>query len=114
MTELPDFLPETPNPIAFGLWMGAMAVRGAAGGADPREIGSDRAGAPLARRSADEFLECPTECGFGFVTDFMCECSDLDGWIGQSLRGDLHAPLGQVLDRRTAYDLDESIGQSRP
>jgi len=22
MTELPDFLPETPNPIAFGLWMG--------------------------------------------------------------------------------------------
>jgi hypothetical protein len=36
-----------------------------------RELGLDRTGSPLVRRSADELFERPAKCGFGFVADFV-------------------------------------------
>ena len=69
-----------------------------------------RACSPLARGPADKFLECPAERGFGFVANVMGDSGNLDAGIRKSLGGNLHAPLGQVLDRRTAHDLGKAIG----
>ena len=73
----------------------------------------DRAGSPLARRPTDEFLERPAECGFGFVADFMGDSGNLNAGFRKPLGGDLHTPLGQILDRRTAHDLGKAIGPRR-
>ena len=73
----------------------------------------DRTGSPLARGSADELFERAAEGSFGFVADFMGDSGNLHGWIGKPLGGNLHAPVGQILNRRTADDLREVLGQRR-
>ena len=43
----------------------------------------------------------------------MGDNGNLEARIRKSLGGDLHTPLGQILDRRTAHDLGKAIGQRR-
>ena len=53
----------------------------------------DRARSPLARRPADKFLECPAECGFGFVADIMGDSGNLDTGIRKPLPHALRWPI---------------------
>ena len=71
--------------------------------------GRDRS--PLARRSADELFESSAERGFGLVADFMSDYGNPGAGICQPLGGDLHSPLSEILNRRTAHQMDKSISQ---
>lgn len=75
--------------------------------------GSGRHGSPLARRSADELFESAAERSFGIVADFMSDGGNFDAGICQTLGGDLHSPLSQILNRRTAHQMNKSISQCR-
>src|SRR5262245_37851444 len=76
-------------------WVHAFAgTSGESNGSISTKLALDRAGSPLARRSADELFERPTKRRFGFVADFMSDGSNLHGRIGKPLGGNLHAPLG--------------------
>lgn len=118
MTEAPDFMLEIPkHASAAGLFTGATLAPGGTARRQtvPEDMKSalDRACSPLARRSADKFLECPAERGFGFVTNIMGHSGNLDVGIGELLGCDLHSPLGQILDRWTAHHFGKTIGQRR-
>jgi hypothetical protein len=115
MTQVPDFLLEIPNIRQSSAY--SQARRRHRTGGQRQTVPEDmksalcRACSPLARRSANKFLECPAERGFGFVANIMGDSGNLDARISRkSLGGNLHAPLGQVLDRRTAHDLGKAIG----
>jgi hypothetical protein len=117
MTGTPDFMLEIPkHPPDVSLFTRATLAPGwRASQAVPENIKSalDRACSPLARRPADKFLECPTERGFRFVAHIMGYSGNLDVRIGEPLGRNLHAPLGEVLDRWTAHHLGKAIGQRR-
>src|SRR6476646_186783 len=97
---------EVPSPLSRGR-------AGESSGSTATKLALDRAGSPLARRSADELFERPAEGRFGFVANFMSDSGNSHGRIGKPLGGNLHAPLGQILNRRTADDLGEALGQRR-
>src|SRR5215470_6359301 len=98
----------SPNLVWIFARASAMRAR-----PSTKRAGSDRAGSPLARRPPDELLESPAECSFGLVADFMRHGGNFGAGVGQALGGQLHAPLGQVLNWRTANQMGESIGQRR-
>ena len=71
---------------------------------------SGRRHSPLARRATDKFFECSAERSLGFVADFMSDGGNLDAGICQALGGNLHPPLGQILNRRIAHQIGKSFG----
>src|SRR5690348_14333689 len=117
MTQVPNLLLESLIRERRGEPRGRDGASGTGGPeadcAGAYEPGLESARSPLAGRPADKFLERPAECGFGFVADIVGDGGNLDTGIRKSLGGNLHSPLGEVLDRRTAHDLGKAIGQRR-
>ena len=96
------FLARNAESRTIGLSRAAMTIADATA-LDRAESDLDRTGSPLARRATDKFFECSAECSLGFVADFMSDGGNLDTGICQALGGNLHPPLGQILNRRTAH-----------
>ena len=67
----------------------------------------------MARRSADKSFEGAAKRGFRLVAYLVRNGSDLGARIRQAFGRNLHAPPGQILYRRTADQLDKTIGQYR-
>jgi len=45
------------------------------------------------------------------ASDFAGDHGDLDVSLGEEPGGELHAPLGQILNRRTPHQMDKTIGE---
>src|SRR5262245_16540808 len=66
---------------------------------------------PLSGRLAGAALECTAERGFGLVTHSVRHRSDLGSRLGEHARGELHAPLRQVLRRRLPDEMRKALCQ---
>ena len=81
------------NTVTY-TWCEGASLRDTGTSTSSRELGLDRTGSPLVRRSADELFERPAKCSFGFVADLVGDGNNLDVGIGEPLGSDLHPPLG--------------------
>src|SRR5262245_56141852 len=65
--------------------------------------------APGRRRHAELPFERAIERGFGFVTDIFCDRRERPISLAEMLRGELEAPLREVLHRRHAEQGCETL-----
>ena len=57
---------------------------------------------PRSGRCADEAAECAIERRFGFVSDPPRDLTDTQIAFAQHLASEMHAPIGEILNRRLA------------
>src|SRR5438093_13455098 len=63
---------------------------------------------PCRRRFTDELLERTAERGFGFVADLSRHGQDFRLSVRELARGELGAPVREVVDRRLADEIGEA------
>ena len=70
-------------------------------------------GSPGAGWAAVPTFERPAECLLGVVPDTASDRGDTEVGGGEQIVGDVHAPFGEVADRRPAQDIAESFVEHR-
>ena len=84
----------------------------ACGGNYDRAVRRDVRPAPGPGSKPGRLLERPAERGLRVVADLRADRGDLGAALGQEVGRDLHPPLRQVLHRRLADELGETLGQA--